>query len=200
MHLDTHGIILNKALGKQCWRLQAITPESGLITCFQHQSKKMGKAVSPDLFDSAALLLKSARSGTTRFVEEYHLLQRRTSLATHYKNFLWATRFAKILLKNPLHSEATEELYMLTQTALGHWEKNKQGAAIYLKALYRLILLEGLPIKEDWIPRLPKEERKILLTLLNNPINSIPETDESIHKGLTSSLEQWMGQHTEIHC
>jgi len=200
MHLETHGIVLNKALSEQCWRLQVITPESGLITCFQRQSKKMGKAVSPDLFDSAALLLKSARSGSTRFVEEYHLLQRRTSLATHYKNFLWATRFAKILLKNPLHSEASAELYTLMQTALSHWEDGKQGATIYLKALYRLILLEGLPIKEDWIVRLSEEERNSLLTLLNSPIHSLPKTDESIHKELAAGLEEWMGQHTDIRC
>lgn len=200
MHLETHGIVLNKALSKQCWRLQIITPESGLITCFQRQSKKCNKSTSPDLFDSAALLLKSARPGSTRFVQEYHLLQRRTTLATNYRNFLLATRFAKIFLKNPLHSEAKTELYMLMQTALGHWEEGKQGTAIYLKALYRLILLEGLPVKEDWIERLSEEKKRSLLALLNTPIQSLPETKESTHKELVSSLERWVEQHTEIHC
>jgi hypothetical protein len=200
MHLATTGIVLSKGLSEQCWRLQVITPESGLLTCFQKHPKKTGKSVAPDLFDGASLLLKSNRLGTTHFVDEYHLLQRRTQLAIRYKNFMWATRFTKILLNNPIHTEGTPDLYTLMNTALNHWEEEKHGAAIYLKALYRLIRLEGFPVKESWLLSLPPSKQKCVLALLNTPIRSLPDEECCSHETLTSSLERWVAQHTAIHC
>ena len=200
MHRSTTGIVLNKTLSERCWRLQVLSADSGLLTCFHRKTSKPGKGTTPDLFDTASLLLKSARTGQTLFVEEYVLETRRAALAMHYKSFLWATRLAKILTQNPLHIEEGPEVYQLVATALDYWTQGKHGAAIYTKVLYRLATLEGLPVKDLWLSALGASQREKALSLLNQSIRTLPEKEDPIHQDLAPNLEQWMAQHATLHC
>ena len=174
-----------------------LTPDQGRLLVMKRQSVKPNAASSLDLFDEGEFCVDAKTDSPTTFLKEFCLQNRRTSIAQNYSAFQLSTRFAKILLKNPVHEENAEAIFFLTQKALDSWAKTSNPEAVYLKSLYLYCRDEGYPINAEWYAQLPRENASLVKEVLNTPLDSIKADAASI-KDSIHRLEIYLERSTHI--
>ena len=192
-------VLRTAASGESFRKVDILTQESGYIFCLQRISKKNPQQGTPDLFDTASIQLESSRQGTARFVKEYQLLKRRSSIGKSYRKLHQASKFCALIVKNAPHMADPAPLYEIAERTLDAFADKELPEIIFLKALYLLLKNEGYPVRESWWPQLPKHLQEPARRLINEPL---PENADQEPIKVCSEIDQnmcnWLSRETDL--
>jgi len=193
--LTTTAVVLDRSTSGENWmRLALFSPEHGVLTALQRQSRRAATATALlDLFDEVRATLESRNEGRTWFVREAVPLRRRPGLGASYSVLREACRFARVLAHNPLHDDSRAEVYALLHRALDAWETGQRPDAIYSKSLYLYARDEGYPVKEEWRTQLDAADRATLDRILRETAGDQSTPAREVIR-LTKALEEYLRQ------
>jgi len=185
--------------GESFLRLDILTPDDGAFICLKRVSKKNLQKTSPDLFDTADLQLETSKQGTTRFVREYTLITRRSSIGHSYRSLQHASAYGSLLARNAPQMAEPTALFQLAERSLDAFAESKAPEIIHLKALYLLLKDEGYPVRESWWTQLNRQQQNLARALINSPT---PEKNERAQRDsceqLIQNLQTWMTRETDL--
>jgi len=185
--------------GESFSKIDILTPEIGYALCLQRISKKNPLQAKPDLFDTAEIQLENSRQGTARFVKEYRLLQRRSSIGQSYKRLRIASEFCNLITQNAPLMGDPETLFSITERTLNAFEEGKSPEIILLKSIYLLLRDEGYPVKESWWPQLPVALRNDAKKLINEPTpETAPQNQLQTCTKVSDNLRTWLNRETDL--
>ena len=177
--------------------LTCFSPTDGLLTALlrQTRSQKTDTSPAPDLFDRLSLTLNHGRAAPTGgpwFVREYRLLTRHAALGRDYATLASASRLARLVTRNPIPEDSRAAIdALLTQAFTAFSREGTRPELIYFKSLYCLARDEGLPLKQEWLPALPADDRALIAAALNQPSTSPSPTPPDLVR-LTKLLEGYL--------
>ncbi|MGB0373095.1 MAG: hypothetical protein ACPGN3_17335 [Opitutales bacterium] len=174
--------------------------DEGLHTTFQRLSSKE-PTPTPPLFGTSELSFKTQKTqGEASFIDEWHAINPRTGLSRPYKRFSAAGYLAIFLRENAGILPDPEPMYVLSTKAYDALERADEPLIVIFKILYKTALMEGFPIKEDWLYRQNPEFIQLAASVLKNPINTpaIQATSSSLIIPLIKKLQLWLSHHTEF--
>jgi hypothetical protein len=182
-------------------RFQSFTVFSrtdGPLLVLQRVTRKAAVTSTPlDLFDEVALDLESSNQGQTWFVREARLLRRRSDIGRSYDALRLASALAALVARNPVPEESRADVAALLGQALDAFASAARPDLVWFKSLYRFARDEGYPVKEEWFPSLPVEDRAQVAALLNQPLAAQTAAPDAV-RHVTTALEQYLRGHTEI--
>lgn len=185
--------------GESFQKIDILTRESGYILCLKRISRKTLSQTSPDLFDTTDIILESSRQGTTHFIKEYQLLQRRSSIGQSYRKLHHASEFCALIVQNAPHMAEPLILYEITERTLNAFAEKESPEITSLKALYILLKDEGYPVRESWWPQLPTRLQEPAKQLINNPLpESASEKQIKLCREIEQSLRNWLSRETDL--
>jgi hypothetical protein len=200
--LNTDAFVLLKRPPKEAFQtLTLFSGEHGALTVLQRVAKKSATtAVALDLFDEASLLLESSNQARTWFVKEARVLARPSNLARHYEALEFASEFATLIARNPVHEDSRAAVATLLRTAFAAFATGVRPDAVFFKSLYCFARDEGYPVKQQWLVTLPKELRVEADHLLRTPLAGLDQSkiENPKSKILIRRLADYLRGHTEI--
>ena len=190
------GLVLTRALSPGGFdRLTVLTRERGLYPVFRRVSANAKGSTSPDLFDTASLVLNERRAGAF-FLSEYSLLKRRTGLGAGYALLAAASKWAAFASANAVHMESTAELFDTGVRLLDALDAGATPGPALFKAYYLFGRSEGLPVREDWFAGLSAALAERAAFLLQTPLPELAPSYDADGAALAESVLQWMcGNH-----
>jgi recombinational DNA repair protein (RecF pathway) len=192
-------VLKTEQSGESFFKLYVLTAESGIFLCMKRISKKPDRSTTPDLFDTAAILLEASQQGTMRFVKEYQLRHRRDAIGQNYRSLRSASRLSQLLVRNASHIPESEWLFTLTKRAFDAFAEGKAPDVVLLKSLYLLLKGEGYPVRESWWPTLRADLRETTKRLLNKPTPAhIDKPEQNTCERIEQHLTQWMRHQTDL--
>jgi hypothetical protein len=198
-NLTTDALVLSKRPPTDSFQtFTAFSAGHGSLLILHRIAKKnTGNAVVLDLFDEAALALESANQGQTWFVIEARLLSRQPGLGRSYETLQAASALAQLAIRNPVPEDGRAPVYALLRNAFAALASSARPDLVYLKSLYRFARDEGYPVKEQWVPELPAADRRLVATVLNQPVAG-QTTEPALVAKLLHHLEDYLRSQTEI--
>ena len=185
------GIVLGKELsGERHWKLTVLSPEEGVVVCLWRVSHKQALE-KPDLFDRAEIDFGGRGGVGSGFVSNYRVLQRQPELGNDYRRLSLACRLALLVLRNPPAAGAAGQLFCLCEAALAALAERPLPEMAYFKFLWKWMLSEGYPVREQWLGGLSEERRGATARMLRQPLDGQTETVATA-RDLTGRLERWM--------
>jgi recombinational DNA repair protein (RecF pathway) len=192
-------VLKTEPSGESFLKLYVLTAESGIFLCMKRISKKTNTSTTPDLFDTAVILLETSQQGTMRFVKEYQLRQRRGVIGQNYRSLCSASRLSQLLVTNASHMPESEWLFTLTEQAFDAFAAGKAPDVVLLKSLYLLLKDEGYPVRESWWPTLRTDLRKAAKRLLSKPSPAhIDKPEQKTCESIEQHLTEWMRNQTDL--
>jgi hypothetical protein len=177
------------------------SPEHGAMLALQRMPGKPAPGhVALDLFDEASLAMESANQGRTWFVREARLLCRAGGIGRSYEALRAASAFAAMIARNPVGPEGRVKVADLLRTVFGAFAGGGPPSAILFKGVYRFALEEGYPVKQDWLPSLPRELGAWAALLLRTSVAGLREKPipEEVCDTLQRRLDEYLRDRTEI--
>jgi recombinational DNA repair protein (RecF pathway) len=185
--------------GESFQKIDILTPESGTFLCLKRISKKNPQTAAPDHFDTADIHLETSKQGTARFVNDYQLVHRRSSLGQSYRKLLHASDFCALIALNGPHMADPAALYHITERTLNAFAERDVPSIVFLKAIYILLKDEGYPVRESWWPQLPAHLREPAKQLINQPTPDSADAElVDACTQISRSLCQWLSRETEL--
>jgi len=197
--LQTDVFVLSKRPPADSFQtFTAFSAEHGALLVLQRVAKKSAStAVTLDLFDEASLLLESSNQGRTWFVQETRLVTRHADLGRSYETLVAASTLATLVARNPVHEESRPAVATLLRTAFAVLATGARPDIVYFKSLFCFARDEGYPLKQQWFPLLPDDERAAVAPLLNRPLSAQTAAPATVLH-LQRLLENYLRGHTEI--
>ena len=197
--LQTDAFVLFKRPPTDTFQsFNVFSPEHGALLVLQRVAKKgAASAVPLDLFDEASLFLESSNQGRTWFVKEARLVTRHPHLGRSYETLVAASALASLVARNPVHEESRVAVARLLRTALASLADGARPDIVYFKSLYCFARDEGYPVKEQWFPLLPDDDRNAVAPLLNRALSEQTAAPELV-RHLQRGLEDYLRSQTEI--
>jgi len=197
--LTTDAIILLKRPAADAFQTFSVFASShGLLRVIQRiPQKPTASHVTLDLFDEVTFLLEGAPQGDAWFVKETRLLARHGGIGRNYEALVRASSFATLVSRNPVPEESRPAVHALLHTAFTSFASSGQPEIVYLKSLYCFARDEGYPVKQEWFPALPADDRPLAIALINQPLAS-QTTSATDATRLLLRLEDYLRRHTEI--
>ena len=192
-------ILTREPSGESMQRLRLFTERLGILTVYRRQSRRQaGAPVAPDLFDRLEAVIETRNEGRTWFLKEYLISRRFPGIGRTYRSLEYASRFASVLMKNPLHADAAAELFIALENALAAWETAAHPEVVYLKALYLYARDEGFAVREDWFRTLPPSRHAAADTLIHRPLAGVSPEALPHAVPLIENLEAWLQTHHDL--
>ncbi len=141
--------------------LTGFSPEDGLLTALLRLPRAGASTANPppDLFDRLVLALEHGRGSPTGgpwFVREHRLLVRHAAIGRSYESLGAASRLARVITRNPGAQDTRAGIdALLTRAFAAFARPAARPELVFFKSLYVFARDEGLPLKEEWLPRLP---------------------------------------------
>ena len=197
--LQTDAFVLLKRPPADSFQsLTAFSPEHGTLLVLQRISKKVTAGiVALDLFDEVSLQLESRNQGQTWFVKESRLITRHAEIGRSYETLRLASALAALVARNPVPEESRPDVGRLLRQAFESFAGGARPDLVWFKSLYRFARDEGYPIKEEWFPTLPSDDRATVAFLLNRPLAEQTTPSEAVSR-LTKRLVEYLQGHTEV--
>lgn len=174
--------------------------EEGLETTFQRISSKE-PTPTPPLLGTSELFFKSQKSsGDAPFIHDWQCHLERRGLCRPYARLQAASYFATFLRENAGILPDPDPVYALATTVFDAMETAQEPLAALFKALYKLALMEGFPVKEDWLLREHPDLAQDAIQILKTPLSSLTLDVDSVTrlKPLLTKLLSWFQHHTEF--
>lgn len=182
-------------------QMTAFSAEHGILFCLSRQAKSAKTTArgegSLDLFDEAEIWLESTNQGRTWFLKENRLIQRHDGIGRSYEALKTASAIGALIARNPVPDESRESVVGLLRTSFGALASGGRADIVWLKTLYSLLRDEGYPVKQQWWPQLPPDNRETAVQLLNLPLAVQTAGPEHVTV-ITRRLEDWVASETEI--
>ena len=186
-------ILTREPSGESMQRLRLFTERLGILTVYRRESRrKTGANIPPDLFDRLEAVIETRNEARTWFLKEYLITRRFPGIGRTYRALEYASRFASVLMKNPLHADAAADLFIALENALAAWENASSPEVVYLKALYLYARNEGFAVREDWLRHLPPSRSATADTLIHRPLADQPHDALPHAVPLIENLESWL--------
>lgn len=177
--------------------LTVFSAEAGTLRLLHRVPRKPSPThVALDLFDEVALWLESG-SGGSWFVKEARLLSRHAGIGRRYDRLQAAAALASVIARNPIDEESRPAVHRLLHVALNALEHADRPDVVWFKSLYCLARDEGHPLKQQWFPTLPAEDRATVTMLLNRPVAEQTAPKPAVSR-LQQRLEEYLRGHTEL--
>jgi recombinational DNA repair protein (RecF pathway) len=196
--LHTEAFVLSRKPPADRFQQLALFSEThGGLLCLQRLATKSSPATGLDLFDEADFFLESSNQGQTWFLKECRLLRRHDAIGRSYDALRFASTFAAIIVRNPVHEESRAGVYALLRQAFAAFGSANRPDLAYFKALFCFARDEGYPVKQEWWEGLPAGPRATTAEILNQPLASQTAAGPVV-ADLTRRLEDYLRAHTEI--
>ncbi len=185
--------------GESFQKIDILTAESGTFLCLKRLSKKNPQTAAPDLFDTADIHLETSKQGTARFVNDYQLVHRRSSIGQSYRKLQHASDFCALIAHNGPHMADPAALHHITERTLDAFAERDVPSIVFLKAIYILLKDEGYPVRESWWPQLPAHLREAGKQLINQPTpdSAAPELLDACAQ-ISRHLCHWLRRETDL--
>ena len=191
-------VLLKQPPGERFQTFTVLSAEHGLLLCLRRLATRSAPtSAALDLFDEVDLYLASSSQGRTWFVQEARVLVRHAAIGRSYDALRLASRFAGLIVRNPVSEDGRPRLGELLRQTFRAFETADRPDIVYLKALYCFARDEGYPVKQEWWQGLPEADRAAASTLLNQPV-SAPTATAPVTARLTRQLEDYLRGQTEI--
>lgn len=185
--------------GESYQKITALSADSGCFFCLKRFSKKSPLKNAPDLFDTAEIELEATRSGNTRFVRDYRTLHRRSQLGASYRTLTCVSEFVKLIARNAPLMGDYPLLFKLCEQSLDAFAERPHPEIVHLKSLYKLLQVEGYPVRESWWPQLGSGIKAQATELLNQPTpDEASEAQIKTAADLTESICNWLQRETDF--
>jgi len=197
--LQTDAFILLKRPAADSFQsLTAFSAEHGSMLVMQRVAKKSAAmAVALDLFDEVSLVLESSNQGRTWFLKEAQLIQRHAEIGRSYDALRQACALATLISRNSVDEDSRSAVAALLRSAFVAFGSATRPDIVYFKSVYRFARDEGYPMKQQWFPTLPADDRREVATLLNRPLTEQTATPATVTR-LQRRLDEYLRGHTEI--
>jgi hypothetical protein len=191
-------VLLNRPPADTFQSFSLFSAEHGPLLALQRVSKKSPAAsVALDLFDEVALMLESSNQGRTWFIKEARLIARQSGIGRSYDALRHASALTALIARNTVHEDSRAAVAELLRSALAAFAGGVRTDIVYFKSLYRFARDEGYPLKQQWFPTLPADDRTAVATLLNQPLVGQTAPSAAVTR-LQRRLEEYLRGHTEI--
>lgn len=181
--------------------LTAFSAADGLFTALLRaprtstKSSHAAASPAPDLFDRLALDLQHGRgapAGGPWFVKEHRLVLRHAAIGRDYATLAAASRLARLVARNPVPEDSRAAVdALLAQAFAAFARRGTRPELVYFKSLYCLARDEGWPLKQEWLPQLPADDRAHVATALNQPADAPSPAAPDLAR-LTRRLEGYL--------
>ncbi len=206
--LQTDAFVLLKRPPTDAFQgLQVFSVEHGALLIHQRLPKSVRRAASPaqaaatrvtlDLFDEVSLRMESSNQGATWFVTEARLITRHADIGRSYATLQAASALAGLVARNPMHEDSRASVAALLRQAFASFAAGARPDFVWFKSLYCFARDEGYPVKQQWFPTLPAEDRENVAQLLNRPLAEQTAAPAAVLR-LQARLEEYLTGHTEI--
>lgn len=197
--LQTDAFVLLKRPATDAFQsFSAFSGTEGPLHLLQRLPKKTNAtSVALDLFDEASLILESSNQGRTWFVKEARLLQRHAAIGRSYDALRLTSSLATLVARNNVEPDSRGAVIELLRAAFDAFGTASRPDIVYFKSLYRFARDEGYPLKQQWFPTLPADDRVEVAALLNRPLAEQTATAAAVSR-LQRRLEEYLRGHTEI--
>jgi len=195
------GTILDRVeTGESHLRISLFSGKDGLKAVLLRIYKRNRSLPPPDLFDDVEFNVNiSPNSNGIPFVKDFQIMRKRAKIAHHHLRFRVTSSLARLFLDNGHHLQDTIPVYQLLINALSALEDGLDPMTIWLKTLFRFGRNEGLPVKQDWLANLSREESKFAIFTLTTPVaEQDPKAANVLN--LVRSLRSWLNAETELKC
>ena len=197
--LQTDAFILLKRPAADSFQsLTVFSAEHGSMLVMQRVAKKSANAaVALDLFDEVSLVLESSNQGRTWFLKEAQLIQRHAEIGRSYDALRQACALTTLISRNSVDEDSRPAVAALLRSAFVAFGSATRPDIVYFKSVYRFARDEGYPMKQQWFPTLPADDRREVATLLNRPLTEQTATPATVTR-LQRRLDEYLRGHTEI--
>ena len=175
----------------------AFSGEDGLLHCLRRLIHGKTTAPAIDLFDEAELWLESSNQGRTWFIKEHRFILRHEGIGRSYEALRAAAALTTLISRNSVPDESRQSIIALLRSSLAALAAGGRPDITWLKALYCFLRDEGYPVKQQWWPALPADDRETAVELLNQPLAVQTAAATAVNR-ITSHLEKWVQAETEI--
>lgn len=194
----TEGLILERAAsGEQHERYVLLAPDLGLIRCLRRRHQKASAGICPDVFDLCRVVLERSSTGGGWFITEYTLEHRHAGLGRVYESLVGAADYARLLVANAEHWEEPARLLQEAILTLDAFDRGLRAELVLLKGAYRFARLEGLPVREQWVPTLSSRLRTVVVDALNQPVEHNTSSPAEVQEAV-ASLRRYFIANTEL--
>jgi recombinational DNA repair protein (RecF pathway) len=197
--LQTDAFVLLKRPAADSFQsFTVFSAEHGSLLVFQRISKKSAStAIALDLFDEVSLLLESSNQRRTWFVKEARLIKRYGEIGRSYETLRLASALATLISRNSVDEDSRPAVAELLRETFAAFATSTRPDIVYLKSVYRFARDEGYPMKQQWFPTLPADDRREVVTLLNRPLREQTCPPATVAR-LQRRLDEYLRGHTEI--
>ncbi|HTL66629.1 MAG TPA: hypothetical protein VL200_03115 [Lacunisphaera sp.] len=178
-------------------QLTVFSDEHGVLHCLRRLAQKTAAATPPDLFDEVELWVESSNQGRTWFIKEHRFVQRHPGIGRSYDALRAAAALAQLLDRNPVSDESRPVIAGLLRTSFAALAAGGRPDIVWLKTLFTFLRDEGYPVKQQWWPQLPAEDRELATRLLNQPVAEQSAEPAAVGR-ITRHLSDWVRGETEI--
>lgn len=201
--LATEGWVLFKKPPAETFQTFVVfSAEHGNLTVLKRMARTAGGSNQPamDLFDEVELQIESRNQGQTWFVHELRLITRFGEIGRSYDSLRLASDFAALVCRNHVGQDSRARLYTLLRTSFSAFATAAHPEVVYFKSLYCFARDEGYPLKQQWLPTLPKALREQAEFLLRSPLAGLPaDSGKDPQLALLQSrLEDYLRGHTDV--
>lgn len=177
--------------------------EHGALLALQRIAKRSAaNHLVLDLFDEVAVSLETSNQGSTWFIKEVRLLARPANIGRGYETLRFASVFATLIARNPVHEDTRASVAALLRTAFAAFAASSRPDIVFFKSLYCFARDEGYPVKQEWLVSLAPDLRASAEHLLRTPLADLEilssKNPESATHLLLPRLEAYLRTHTEI--
>jgi recombinational DNA repair protein (RecF pathway) len=196
--LHTEAFVLSRKPPADRFRQLALFSEShGGLLCLQRLATKSTPTAVLDLFDEADFFLESSNQGQTWFLKEARLVRRHDAIGRSYDALRFASTFAAVIVRNPVHEESRAGVYALLRQVFAAFGTAARPDFVYFKALVCFARDEGYPVKQEWWEGLSAGPRAATAEILHQPL-AVQTAAGPVVADLTRRLEDYLRTHTEI--
>jgi hypothetical protein len=197
LHSDAF-VLLKRPPADAFQSFSVFSPEHGPMLVFQRLARKASStSVALDLFDEVSLLLESSNQGRTWFVKEARLIRRHAEIGRSYDALRLASALATLIARNTVDEDSRAAVADLLRNAFVAFGTTTRPDIVYLKSLYRFARDEGYPLKQQWFPTLPSNDRQEVAAILNRALADQTATPAAVAR-FQRRLEDYLRGHTEI--
>lgn len=200
--LQTEAFVLSKRPPAESFQTFTLfSADHGSLLALQRLPKKSSaNHLALDLFDEIAVALESSNQGSTWFIKEVRLLNRPAAIGRSYETLRFASAFAALIARNPVHEDSRAAVATLLRTAFAAFAFSPLPEVVYFKSLYCFARDEGYPVKQQWLPTLPRELRDEADRLLYTALSDLekPAAKNVLLETLLLRLREYLRGHTEI--
>lgn len=189
-------VLLKQPPADRFQTLTVFSPEHGGLLALQRITRS-ATACPLDLFDEASLWLESSNQGRTHFIKEARLIVRHEGIGRSYDALRHASALAALVARNTVHEESRAQVAALLRSAFAAFGESARPDIVHFKSVYRFARDEGYPLKEQWFPTLPANDRAAVAQLLNRPLAEQTAEPELVAR-LDRRLHEYLRGHTEI--